>query len=510
MLSLIVEALRKFLSGDGVVLMPELELVLFACGIVVLDRWLEPQEKYWNAFLALAGTAFSGFTLYVQFKKLDDLLKKFPDSPGLLGLHQSFLIDHFFLFFAALLLAGTALAISLSLRFPKPNEREPQASFAPQLFACAGMMWMISGVDLLAIFGGLQCFCVSCYLLTRPAAHSEETPKASQKFRLFWLAGSCGLAIGFLLLYALFRTTNLGRIATVLEVRLDNGVVYGGVTVWPAALAFAFIAVGALLLVDAAPLHWFAAPLAEKARTSTAEFLATAARIACFALLVRLFSFLFVFGHEKWVQVWAIAAVVSLLWGSIAASRARHLKRLLAYGAIAHTGFLILGLVAGSAAGFQGIMYYLGTFLFMTAGAFGVLLALEQNGSPAVVLDDLHGLYRRSPWTAALLLIFLLSLAGVPPTAGFAAKYLLIKSVFASAHPELAIFAALSALASVYFYGRVAVHAWKRAASAAVPSAAISFTTAQTIALTACVFVSLAAGVYPDPFLRIASYAFGQ
>ncbi|HKV23767.1 MAG TPA: proton-conducting transporter membrane subunit [Candidatus Acidoferrum sp.] len=510
MIHLIVEGLRKFLSGDGVVLMPELELVLFACGIVVLDRWLEPQEKYWNAMLALAGTAFSGFTLYVQFRKLDDLLKTIPDSPGLLGLHQSFLIDHFFLFFAALLLAGTALAILLSLPLANHNESESQPSFAPYLFGCAGMMWMISGVDLLGIFAGLQCLSVSCYLLTRRAAQGEEAREASKKYRLLWLCGSSGLAIGFVLLYALFRTTNLGRIATVLEVRLDNGVVYGGVTAWPVALAFAFVAAGALLLVDAAPLHWFAPPIAEKARTSTEEFLAATVKVACFALLVRLFSFLFVFGHEKWVHVWAIAAVVSLLWGTIAASLARNLKRLLVYGAMAHTGFLILGLVAGSAGGFQGIMYYLGTFLFMTAGAFGVLMVLEQSGSAIVSLDDLHGFYHRSPATAALLLIFLLALAGVPPTAGFPPKYLLIKSVFASSHQELAVFASLSALASLYYYGRVAVHAWKRAASDAVPAAPISFTTAQTIALTACVFVSIAAGVYPEPFLRIASYAFGQ
>ncbi|MGB2777918.1 MAG: proton-conducting transporter membrane subunit, partial [Candidatus Acidiferrum sp.] len=150
--------------------------------------------------------------------------------------------------------------------------------------------------------------------------------------------------------------------------------------------------------------------------------------------------------------------------------------------------------------------------VFMTAGAWGILILLEQHGTPVSRLADLDGLFRRSPAAAVLLLVFMLSLAGVPPTAGFVAKYYLVKAVFSAQHPELAVFAIVNAIAGVFYYGRVALHAWKKPAADALPvnTSAVILSSGQTVALTAAVFVSLAAGLYPEPFLRIARYAFGQ
>jgi NADH-quinone oxidoreductase subunit N len=162
--------------------------------------------------------------------------------------------------------------------------------------------------------------------------------------------------------------------------------------------------------------------------------------------------------------------------------------------------------------GFSGMMYYLGVYLFMTAGAFGILFALEERGAAVSGLADLDGLYWRSPAAALLLLVFMVSLAGVPPTAGLAAKYYIVKALITARHPELAVFAIVNALAGVFYYGRIAIHAWKRPAEGAPPleTPALTLSSAQTVALTTAVFVSLAAGLYPEPFLRIARYAFGQ
>ena len=229
-------------------------------------------------------------------------------------------------------------------------------------------------------------------------------------------------------------------------------------------------------------------------------------------MLLRFFTFLFVFAHQKWIHVWGGAAIVSLLWGNIAALRQTNVKRLLAYGSVAHTGFILLGLVAGNAAGFSGIMFYLGVYIFMTAGAFGILIVLQQRGAETSELADLDGLYRRSPVAALLLLVFMMSLAGIPPAAGFLAKYYIVKALLAAPHPELAAFAVINALVGVYYYGRVAAHAWKKPAAESIQLEAPAFTisSGQTIALTVAVFVSLAAGLYPEPFLRLARYAFGQ
>jgi NADH-quinone oxidoreductase subunit N len=512
MIHTLINVVRGFLSGDGALILPEMELVLFSCGILLIDRWLASNEKYWNALLALGGTAFSGFTLYVQYGKLQALRNANPESPGLLGLHQGVLVDPFFLFFAALFLAATVLIILLSVRYLAMEEEARGAYYALLLLACVGMMLMVSGVDLIAVLLGLEVMGLSCFLLAGFSRGDRYANSAARSYAFLWTISSFVLAGGFLMLYRLYGTTNLGRIGAILEARLDNGAPFGGLTAWPALLALVLLAAGAFFLVDAALFHWFAPSICESAPTLVAAYLSAAAKVAGFALLLRFFSFLFVFAHEKWIHVWGGAAIVSLLWGNIYALRQTSVKRLLAYGSVAHAGFVLLGLVAGSESGFDGMMYYLGVYVFMTIGAFGVLAVLQQRGTAVSNLADLDGLYQRSPVAAVLLLVFMMSLAGIPPTAGFMAKYYIVKALIAAPHPELAAFAIVNALLSVYYYGRFAAHAWKKPAadSSRLNAPALTISSGRTIALTVAVFVSLAAGLYPEPFLRMAHYAFGQ
>jgi NADH-quinone oxidoreductase subunit N len=512
MIHTLINVVRGFLSGDGALILPEMELVLFACGILLIDRWLAANEKHWNAVLALAGTAFSGFTLYVQLGKMQALRDVNPESPGLLGLHQSVLIDSFFLFFAALFLAAAVLIISLSVRCLEIEAEGGGTFYALLLFACVGMMLMVSGVDLLVVLLGLEIMGLSCFLLARPSRDGERANAAARSYAFLWACSSFLLAGGFFLLYKQYQSTNLGRIGAILEVRLNNGVPFAGLTAWPAVLALVLLAAGTFFLIDAAPLHWFAPGISESARTPVAGYMCAAAKIAGFALFLRFASFLFLFAHQKWIHVWGGAAIVSLLWGNIAAMRQTNLKRLLAYGSIAQTGFILLGLVAGTKAGFTGILFYLGVYVFMTLGAFGVLIALQQRGSNVAELRDLDGLFWRSPAAALPLLVFMMSLAGVPPTAGFLAKYFIVKALLAAPHPELAAFAVVNALLSVYYYGRIVTHVLKKPSADKLPLEvpALAISNGQTIALTVAVFVSLAAGLYPEPFLRLARYAFGQ
>ena len=512
MIHTLINVVRGFLSGDGALILPEMELVLFACGILLIDRWLAANEKHWSAVLALAGTVFSGFTLYVQHGEMQVLRDVNPESPGLLGLHQSVLVDPLFLFFAALFLAATALIILLSVRYLEIEADRGGGFYSQLLFACVGMMLMVSGVDLLVVLLGLEITGLSCFLLARSSRGEQQENVAARSYAFLWACSSFLLASGFLLLYKQYQSTNLGRIGAILEVRLNNGVPFAGLTAWPALLALVLLAAGTFFLIDAAPLHWFAPGISESDRTPVAAYLSAAAKTAGFALLLRFASFLFLFAHQKWIHVWGGAAIVSLLWANIAATRQTNLKRLLAYGAIAQTGFILLGLVAGTEAGFTGILFYLGVYVFMTIGAFGILIALQQPGSNVTELRDLDGLFWRSPAAALLLLVFMMSLAGVPPTAGFLAKYFIVKALLAAPHPELAAFAVVNALLSVYYYGRVASHAWKMHNADALPieASALTISNGQTIALTVAVFVSLAAGLYPEPFLRLARYAFGQ
>ena len=200
-------------------------------------------------------------------------------------------------------------------------------------------------------------------------------------------------------------------------------------------------------------------------------------------------------------------AVASLTWGNLAALTQTNVKRLLAYSSISHVGYILLGVVAGNETGLIGIMYYLIAYAFMTIGAFAVVIVMRQRGLIGDELDDLDGLYQRSPAAALLLLIFMLSLAGIPPTAGFVGKYFIFLALIQTHHPILAVFGVLYIVPALYYYFRIVKHAWlQKPGDAPAPP----MSSAQAIALGAAVFVSLAAGLYPEPFYKLARYAFGQ
>lgn len=512
-----LHALREFLSGPGALILPEVELLLFALGIFLIGRWLAEDGKKWNPILALGGTAFSSFTLYVQHGKMRPLSTANPEMPGLLGFHQSVLVDAFFLYFAALFLAVTALVVLFSMKQTRTDGRNGGRFYALLLLGCAGMMLMASGVDVLVVLLGVEVLAVTCFVLVKlgPAASA-----AARSYAALWVCSSVALVLGFLLLCGQFQTTNLGKIGATLDVRLENGVAYGGLTNWHAILALACVATGIFLLIEAAPLHFFAPGIYEFAPAPVAAYFGAAAKAAGCALLLRLFSFLFLFAHEKWRHVWGGAAILSLVWGTVAAVRQNRVRRLLAYGSVAQTGFFLLGLVAANEDGFHGMIFFAGMYVFSLTGVLGVLMLIEQQGAPICQLSDLRGLWRRSRIAASGLLVFVMSLAGLPATAGFVGKLYIIKGLIEAPHPQLAAFAVLCAVAAVYYYGRIALSAFQGLATeasvteagAAEPTPLPPFTIgyAESVALTVAVFVSLAAGLYPEPFLHMAQYAFGQ
>ncbi|HKW56509.1 MAG TPA: proton-conducting transporter membrane subunit [Candidatus Acidoferrum sp.] len=509
MISSLLSVLRGFLTGNGALILPELELLLFAAGIALIDRWLAAEEKRCNAILALAGTAFSAFTLYVQHGKISALRDANPDVPGLLGFHESVLVDPFFLFFAALFLATTALVVLCSMNGCSIGNAGTGSYCAFLLLGCAGMMLMVSGVDEIVVFVGLQLMSASCFVLVRRGTGGK---KAARSYAALWACSSVALALGFLLLYGQFRTTSLGRIGAVLDVRIENGVALGGLTTWHSWLTLSFIAAGIFLLMEAAPLHWFSPDVYEHAPAPVAAYFGAAAKTAACALLLRLFSFLFLFAHQKWIYVWEAVAVASLAWGSAAAMRQNNLGRLLAYGSVAHSGFLLLCLAAANERGFHAFVFYTAVYVFSLAGIFGVLMATARQGIASWQLSDLHGLWRRNRAAAAILLLFALSLAGVPPAAGFVGKFYILRALLEGAHPYFAALVVVAAAAAVYYYGRIAASAFQKPAEGLEAQSEARFTigSPEAVALTVAVFVSLAAGLYPEPFVQMARYAFGQ
>src|SRR6266699_3352116 len=526
-----INAIRSYLQGDGAAILPEMELVLFGLGILLIDFWIERKEKYWNAGLALAGTIFSAFTIW----KLRGAVVARGDFAGF---HDAVSVDPFFLFFATLFLAATALVILLSVQYLEIEQEQEGEYYALLLFACVGMMLMASGIDLIVMFLGLETMALSFYVLTGFLRREKRSNEAALKYVLLGAFSSGILAYGFSLLYGLTGATNIQNIHAAFDprsglarvVNLSHQAGAMGEQArqilaerYPAALhvdpsllnqmpiflvaAFVLVAVGLFFKIAAVPFHQWAPDVYEGAPTPVTAYVSVASKTASFALLLRLFLTVFAASQVTWMYLIAGVAVASLTWGNLAALTQTNVKRLLAYSSIAHVGYILLGLVAWNETAFTGIAFYLLAYVFMTAGAFAVIIVLRQKGLIGEELEDLNGLYQRSPASALLLLIFMLSLAGIPPTAGFMGKYFIFLSLIETKHPVLAVFAVLYIVPALYYYFRIVVHAWLKAPGEA-PRPVMS--NAQAVALSVAAFVTLAAGLYPEPFTRLAQYALGR
>jgi len=532
----LISALIEYLRGEGHLILPEIELTLFGLGILLIDFTLGVKERYWNAGLGLLGTIFSAYTVW-------QLRIPVAANGPLLGFQNSVIVDPFFLFFAALFLAATALVILLSVRFLEIEQEQEGEYYALLLFACVGMMFMASGFDLIVQFLGLETMALSFYVLTGFLRREKRSNEASLKYVLLGALSSGILAYGFSFLYGLTGSTNVDHIGTRLgHIRnLAHAVAVSHLpgdqgeaarqalrnlppfiqSIDPVLLqllpilAFVLVAVGLFFKVAAVPFHQWAPDVYEGAPTPVTTYVSMASKTASFALLLRLFQYVFTISRIEWLYIVAGVAIASLTWGNLAALTQTNIKRLLAYSSISHVGYILLGVVgAFSAEGTQlndsgttGIAFYLFAYVFMTTGAFAVVIVLRQKGLIGEELEDLNGLYQRSPAAAILLLIFMLSLAGIPPTAGFVGKYYIFLSLIETKHPLLAVFAVLYIVPALYYYFRIVVHAWLKAPGEA-PRPVMS--NAQVVALSVTVFVTLAGGLYPEPFIKLAQYAFGR
>jgi NADH-quinone oxidoreductase subunit N len=546
MLNHMLNAFRTYMHGDGAVLLPEMQLFLFAIGTLAMDSWAantsneKPdgnpvfQQKYWNPALALAGTAFSAVTLWM-------LRARIMQSGELAGFHLTLVVDSYFVFFSALFLAATALVILLSVNCPTISPMRQGRYYALLLFACMGMMLMVSAVDLIVIFLAMESAVISAYFLAATPGVSNRTPSAAVKFLFSSALGSALVAFAFSLLYGLSGVTNISQIAgalarrhnvakvialsresglqglqmlQLLQSRLPEAVHWHAFTLEALPIAaFLLVSVGMILKFAAPPFQVEFNRVNGEADFGIPSpvilYLSGAYAIAAVALLLRTSFTIFADSQNIWWYIIAALAIGGISYGVLGSLRQNNLERIIVYLSIAHMGYVLLGVVAANEGAATAMTYYLFTYLLILTGALGILMVVRGTNSFAGVLGDLGGLRQRSTVTALLLIIFVLSLAGVPPTAGFFGRYFIFHSLWETGHRYIAWFVALSSLPAAYSYLRIAVFAW-RGKKSETESAAVSFGIPEAIVLGICVFVSLAAGLYSEPFTRMARYAFGQ
>jgi NADH-quinone oxidoreductase subunit N len=468
-------------------ILPQVQLLFFGMAILLTDFLLDKRQKAWNALTALLGVGFSGIALWK--------LRGVPPG-GVTGFGGSLVVDPFFVFFGAIFLAATALVILLSVKYLEIEDEHHGEYYALMLFACVGMMFLAEGNDLVVLFIALETMALAFYVLSGFLRRNRRSNEGALKYVLLGAFSSAVLAYGFSLLYGLSGSTRLDAISDVVAVHPPHDFLL--------LLSLATVAAGLFFKIAAVPFHQWAPDVYEGAPTPITAYISVASKTASFALLLRLFLTIYWPVRADWTGVISVVAVASMTLGNLAAITQTNIKRLLAYSSISHVGYILLGLVAGNALGLEAMAFYLLTYAFFNTGAFAVVTVLRRKGIIGEELEDLNGLMERNPGAAVLMLIFILSLAGIPPTAGFIGKLLIFWALIETHHYTLAVIAVLYILPAVYYYFRMVANMWVREPSDA-PRPMIS--AGQAAALAAAMVITLAAGLYPEPFLRLASYS---
>ena len=481
---------QYYTSLDHFTLVPAIMLALFGCAVLLFDFLLAPGPRYrrWLLLFVVIGLAFTGMGLYRQQIYLTDQgLTHFSAFRGALT------IDGLALFFNWIFLAASLLVAVVSYRYLEIEGEHHGEYYGLILLANCGMFFLATGTDLVTLFVGLELMALCFYVMVGFLRGERRSNEAAIKYLLLGAFSSGFLLYGFSLMYGLAGSTRLADVTLAIQSRdLWDPLVF---------LALATTTVGLLFKVSAVPFHMWAPDAYEGAPTPVTAYLAVGSKAASFAFLLRLFTGPLWTLKEVWEPLLGIIAVATLTLGNLAAITQSNIKRLLAYSSISHAGFILLGLVAGNPTGIKGVAVYVMVYAFMTLGAFLVVVALRRENLLGEDLEDLGGLMRKSPAHAVLMLIFMVSLAGIPPTAGFLGKYYIFLSLIETRHYVLAVIGTLYAAVAVYYYFRVvrSMFAGKEADQAPVASSY-----GLRLALGVTGVLTLLIGVWPEPFLRLA------
>ena len=484
-----------YTATDHFVLLPAILLALFGCATLLFDFWIfpEPKQRRLLVWFLLIGEAFAGVALWRQSSFLAER------GGQIEAFHGALVIDGYALFFNWIFLAATVLVALFSYRYFEVREEHHGEYYGLLMLAQVGMFFLASGNELVTLFIGLETMAVTFYILVGFLRGDQRSNEAALKYLLLGGFSSGFLVYGFSILYGISGSTLLRDVGSAVAGRDPFDPLL--------FLAVGTILVGLFFKISAAPFHMWAPDAYEGAPTTVTAYLAVGSKAASFALLLRLLLGPLATARAAWEPLLIGAAVLSMTVGNFAALTQTNTKRLLAYSSINHAGYILLGVIAGNEIGKLGVLIYLLVYAFMNLGAFLVLTSLASQGIAGEDINDLNGLMHKAPAQALWMLIFLLSLGGIPPTAGFLGKYLIFLSLLQSGHYILAVIAALYVAVAIYYYFRLVRAMFIQTQEAATP---ITSSLGLKLALGVTGVLTLVIGVYPEPWLRFAQWGISR
>jgi NADH-quinone oxidoreductase subunit N len=462
-------------------ILPEAIVIIVGLTVLVFDFFIEKERKSLLGWYSLAGIVIAAYASYTLM----------PMSGVFFG--GTFHLDPFAIFFKFVFYIACGLGILVSINYLEVEDIHRGEYYALMLFATSGMMFMASAGDLIILYLGLELMALSIYILAGFMRGSNRSNEAAIKYLILGSFSSGIMLYGMSLLYGLTGTTNLSGILAFLRVAdLSNPIIF---------LSMIMLVVSFGFKVAAAPFHMWVPDVYEGAPTSVTAFMSAGPKVAGFAVLLRVFLYTFEPLREHSTVILAGLAVLTMAVGNVMALSQTNIKRMLAYSSIAHAGYALVGLAAGGPDGAASVMLYVLIYAFMNMGAFGVVILLRKAGERGEEISDFAGLGKTNKTAAFLMLIFMFSLTGIPPLAGFIGKFYIFKSAIQAGLVWLAIAGVLFSAISAYFYLRVIMVMYMHE-----PKESIELSSAPSLALALAISVTavIVIGVYPTDLLNYA------
>ena len=416
--------------------LPEIFMLIMICVVLLVDLFLKQSQRdvtYFLAQLTLIGAFIATASIYTS-----------ETSSAFSG---TFINDALSFILKPAIYIITFSVFLYSKKYLKQRSMYKGEYFVLGLAGVLGMMIMVSGHSFLLLYLGLELLALSLYTMVAFNRDSKQASEAAMKYFVLGALASGMLLYGLSMLYGMSGTLDIVALAQYLKASEEVSMVM--------QFGLVFVVVGLAFKLGAVPFHMWIPDVYQGAPTCVTLYIGTVTKIAAFALIMRLLVDGLSELHSDWQGMLTIMAVLSLAIGNIVAIAQTNFKRLLAYSAISHVGFILFGILAGTQAGYSAAMFYTLVYALTSAGAFGIILLLSREGYEAEELADLKGLNQRSPWFAAILALLMFSMAGLPPTVGFYAKLFVLQSVINVDMVWLAITAVIFSVIGLFYYLRV-------------------------------------------------------
>jgi NADH-quinone oxidoreductase subunit N len=474
---------------DLILLIPQFVLVIAGMALMLLEPFTAPAHKNRMARIAVVAAAVAAFSLSSQWR----------DNPHTI-LNGMFIVDNFSLFFQWLFLVILGVSVIISMKF---NERESinrGEYYSLLLFACSGMSLMVSSNDLILTFIGIEILSIATYVLAGFKKNDIRSNESSLKYFLLGSFATAFLLYGIALIFGSTGSTNYQAISELITATLEGNFQN------TALIGMGLLLVGFGFKIALVPFHSWAPDVYEGAPTPITAFMTVGPKAAGFAALMRILVEAFPFMADAWVTILWCLAILTMVLGNVVAVLQTNVKRMLAYSAIAHAGYILVGIVTNSDTGFSAVLFYLVAYTIMNLIAFSVILSISGVGDTRVDLDDYAGLARKAPFAAAALSLSLVSLAGIPLTGGFIGKFYLFSAAIQKGYVGLAVIGVLSSVVSVFYYFRLLVYMYMKEPEEAKPPLEPMSLLIQIVIVMGVIGI-LWLGVFPDYVLSLADYS---